>query len=289
MDKNINIQTWLVSAAQVLDGKSQFPRLETQVVLAHYLNKSKTWILSHPEEKIPDPILDLLDHALKRLVNGEPLAYITGTREFFCHPFLVTPATLIPRPETELMVEKAIQWLQFNPEAQFGADIGTGCGCISISIAKSIQGINFLAVDVSHHALQISRRNILQHNLQNRFQLVQGNLLNFLGGKMDLICANLPYIPSRKLNKLETTRFEPRLALDGGNDGLVFIRELLEKSKFWLNNPGLLLIEFESGQADNLKTIASNHFPLDSINIHNDLAGKPRLMSITTSAVRNMA
>ena len=149
MDNNINIQAWLISASQLLDGKSQFFRLETQVILAHYLNKSKAWILAHPEEMIPDPILDLLDHALNRLVNGEPLAYITGTREFFSHPFLVSSATLIPRPETELMVEKAIQWLQFNPEAKFGADLGTGCGCIAISIAKSIQGINFLAVDVS--------------------------------------------------------------------------------------------------------------------------------------------
>jgi release factor glutamine methyltransferase len=252
------------------------------------LKKSKAWILAHPEEKIPIQTIGLLDNALIRLVHGEPLAYITGTQEFFCQPFLVSPATLIPRPETELMVEKAIQWLRFNEEAKFAADIGTGCGCIAIAIAKAIQGINFLAVDVSHHALQIARSNILQHKLNNRIQLIQGDLLNFLGGKMDLICANLPYIPSRKLNKLETSRFEPRLALDGGNDGLVLIRELLEKSIFWLNNPGLLLIEFESGQEDKLKIIAANNYPLDSISIHKDLAGKPRLMCVTTSACRNM-
>ncbi len=197
--KNINIQTWLISAAQVLDGKSQFPRLEAQVILAHYMDTSKTWIIAHPEEKIPDPILGLLDQAIIRLFNGEPLAYITGTREFYCQPFFVSPATLIPRPETELMVENAIQWLQFNPEAKLGADIGTGCGCIAVSIAKSIPGINFLAVDISYNALQIARRNILQHELKNRIHLIQGNCLNFLGGKVDLICANLPYIPTRKL------------------------------------------------------------------------------------------
>jgi release factor glutamine methyltransferase len=284
----INIHTWQISASGLLDGKSQFPRLEAQVILAHYLNKSKTWILAHPEEKIPDLVISLLDHALIRLVNGEPLAYITGTQEFFCLPFFVSPATLIPRPETELMVDKAVQWLKINPEAKLAADIGTGCGCIAISISKSIRSINFLAVDVSHNALQIARRNIIQHGLNNRIQLIQGNLLNFLAGKMDLICANLPYIPSLKINKLETSRFEPRLALDGGNDGLVLIRELLEKSRFWLQNPGLLLIEFESGQEDRLNSIASNHYPKEWITIHKDLAGKPRLMSITTTTARKM-
>ncbi len=284
--KNINIQAWLISAAQVLDGKSQFPRMETQVILAHYMNKSKTWIIAHPQEKIPDSILGLLDQAIIRLSNGEPLAYITGIREFFCLPFFVSPATLIPRPETELMVEKAIQWLQFYPEAKLCADIGTGCGCIAVSIAKSILGINFLAVDVSHNALLMARRNILQHGLSNRIHLIQGNFLNFLGGKVDLICANLPYIPTLSLNKLETTRYEPRLALDGGTDGLVFIRELLEKSKIWLRNPGLLLVEFESGQEDRLYKIACFQFPSEWITIHQDLAGKPRLLKINTSAGR---
>jgi len=253
------------------------------------MNTSKTWIIAHPEEKIPDPILGQLDQAIIRLFNGEPLAYITGTREFFCQPFFVSPATLIPRPETELMVENAIQWLQFNPEAKLGADIGTGCGCIAVSIAKSIPGINFLAVDISYNALQIARRNILQHGLKNRIHLIQGNCLNFLGGKVDLICANLPYIPTRKLNILETTRYEPKIALDGGINGLVLIRELLEKSKLWLQNPGLLLIEFESGQEDRLFIIASCYFPSSLITIHQDLAGKPRLLSITTPACRNQA
>ncbi len=241
-------------------------------------------MLAHPEFQIPDSVLGQLSLAISRLARGEPLPYITGETEFFNLSVAVSPAVLIPRPETELMVEKAILWLQSNPSKRIAADIGTGSGCIAITLAKAIPSLKIVAVDSSRPALSIARENIMAHNVSERIYLVQGNLLEFSGIKMDLICANLPYIPSRKLKTLRPARYEPREALDGGPDGLQFTRALIEKSRHYLNRDGLLLMEFETGQEKQLLEICNQYYPESWLSVDKDLSGKPRLLSIINLA-----
>jgi len=266
-----------------LNGKSEFPRLEAQVILAHTLGKSKTWLLTHPETTIPDPLMESLSEALIRLQAGVPLSYITCVSEFFGHAFSISPSVLIPRPETELLVEKAIQWLSDKKIIGYAADIGTGSGCIAVSLSKAIPTIKIIAVDSSMAALNVARENIFQHKLSDRINLVQGNLLDFSGIKMDLICANLPYIPTGQLTKIAPARYEPISALDGGLDGMSFTRELIKNSRFWLHENGLMLIEFETGQEDKLADICNCYYPPEFLKVYEDLSGKPRLLSITRS------
>jgi release factor glutamine methyltransferase len=245
--------------------------------LANFTLKQPTsWVLSHPEYQLDPKEEDALEINLSRLLSREPLAYITGIQSFFGLDFNVSPHVLIPRPETELLVEQAIQAADLFQCPLTIADVGTGSGCISITLVKSLPSTLIIATDISFHALQVAKENIQRHQVENHIQLVQANLLTGIQTKFHIICANLPYIPTGKLSDLTVLNNEPCLALDGGKDGLIFIRLLLQDIQVKLHAGGVIIIEIEHTQESSILEICKQLLPSASCTILNDLAGLPR-------------
>ncbi len=260
--------------------ESQDAGLETQVLLAHVLAKPRAWVLAHPEEILTPQQQQELTILLAGLAEGTPLSYLTGHQEFFGLNFAVSPAVLIPRPETELLVERALDWLRRHPTRRCAADVGTGSGCIAVSLTHQTDGLHVLAADRSWDALQIARQNAVRHTAAGQVAFLQSDLLTAAAGPFDLVCANLPYIPSAALSVLPVARHEPRLALDGGPDGLQAIRCLLAGAPRWLAPGGLLLLEMQYDQGEAIAALSRTYLPTADVTIHNDLAGLPRVVEI---------
>ncbi len=286
----MDVATLLEQTAERLRGVTDTPDLDAQVLLAHLMGKARTWLAAHPETPLSDPQRDAVEEAVSKLTAGTPLPYILGHWEFFGLDFKITPDVLIPRPETELLVEQAILWLQSRPKtansALRAADVGTGSGCIAVSLAKQIDELRVLATDLSLPALEVARQNAIHHGVASRVDFVQCDLLpphpfplptesNF-----DVICANLPYIPTETLEHLPIFGREPTLALNGGRDGLDPIRRLLKIAPEWLAPNGLILLEIEAGQGMAAVSLAYDAFDHATINLRRDLTGKERLVAI---------
>jgi release factor glutamine methyltransferase len=263
-----------------LEEQSETAALDAQVLLAHVVGKPRSWVLAHPDLVLTSEQAENLETALIRLEAGEPLPYVLGHWEFFGLDFWVTPATLIPRPETELLVERAIEWLREHPGCRFAVDSGAGTGCIAISLAAHILDLHLLACDIFKDALLVAQRNIHRHGVQGRVACLQADLLPAVGRKIDLICANLPYVPSGTLKELRVSHWEPIQALDGGPDGLSVIRRLLMDAPETLAPGGLILLEIEATQGAPALQLARSAFPNASVELICDLAGRDRLISI---------
>jgi release factor glutamine methyltransferase len=265
---------------------SDTPALDASVLIAHVINKPRTWVMAHPELALAADQQKELDDSLARLEHGESFPYVLGHWEFLGLDLEVTPDVLIPRPETELLVEKAIAWLQKSPGRITIADVGTGSGAIAVSIAVNIPDARILATDISHKALEVAQRNAVKFDVNNRIDFVQCDLLpshiESLPTELhfDLICANLPYIPTKTLHNLPIFGREPTLALDGGMDGLDPIRRLLNIAPEWLAPNGMILLEIESTQGIQALNLARDIFSEASIHLHQDLAGQDRLLEI---------
>jgi release factor glutamine methyltransferase len=212
---------------------------------------------------------------------GEPLAYLTGTRAFYGRDLIVTPAVLIPRPETEHLVEAALSWAQGRTGLRI-ADIGTGSGAIAVTLAAHLPDAQVWAVDVSPEALAVARQNAMRYNLLDRIVFAPGDLLDPLRetGPLGLIAANLPYIPRAELDTLAVARHEPRLALDGGVDGLDLIRLLLAQAPAVLAVHGLLLLEIGAGQGMQVARMARDAFLDAQVQVIPDYAGHERVVRI---------
>lgn len=266
--------------------KSETPELDAQVLLANILDKSRTWIVAHPEAPMTQAQLASVDEAVSRLTDGEPLPYIIGHWEFFGIDLEITPDVLIPRPETELLVECAIKWLKVSEERRTVADIGTGSGCIAIAIAKAIPDVKITATDISRPALEVAGRNARRQRVRKQIEFVQCDLLPPHPDPLptdlhfDLICANLPYIPTKTLHGLEVYKREPTLALNGGSDGLEVVRQLLKIAPEWLAPNGMILLEIEASQGISAVSLAYDSFDNAEIILHRDLVGQNRLVEI---------
>jgi release factor glutamine methyltransferase len=266
------------------------PDLDAQVLVAHLLGKSRAWLAAHFDESLSVSQLVIVEQAVKRLEAGEPFPYVLGHWEFFGLDFKITPDVLIPRPETELIVEQAILWLQSRPVTNLSslraADVGTGSGCIAISLAHHIPDLRVLATDLSMPALKVAQGNAICHQVNDRVDFVQCDLLPPhptplpTESHFDVICANLPYIPTETLESLPVFRHEPILALNGGSDGLEPMRNLLKIAPDWLAPDGLILLEIESGQGMTAVSLAYDSFDHATINLRRDLAGKERMVAI---------
>ena len=265
-----------------LEGRSETPGLDAQVLLAHLLGRPRSWVLAHPEAELTTEQAGDLESALARLEQGEPLPYIIGRWEFFGLDFWVTPATLIPRPETELLVERALDWLRLHPERRLTVDVGTGTGCIAIALAVHTPDLRLLACDLSLAALRVAQSNIQRHGVGERVQCVQADLLSGISRRVDLICANLPYIPTETLQNLPVRRWEPSLALNGGPDGLELIRRLLKTASDALAPGGLILLEIEETQGEAAMQLARSEFIHSGVELFHDLANRQRLIRIQT-------
>lgn len=265
---------------------SDSPTLDASVLLAHITNKPRTWVMAHPELALTTEQQKQLDDSLARLERGESFPYVLGHWEFFGMEFEITPDVLIPRPETELLVERAIAWLQESPVRRTVADIGTGSGVIAISIAVNVPDATILATDISEKALEVAQRNAKKFDVEGRVEFVRCDLLPpkpalFTTERhLDLISANLPYIPTETLHALPVYGREPTLALDGGEDGLDLVRRLLQVGPEWLAPNGLMLLEIEATQGIQALNLACDLFSQANIHLHQDLAGQDRLLEI---------
>ena len=278
--ENRRIRNFIRAAQTKLKKLSDTPRLDAEVLLGFVLNKTRTWVLMHPDFVIPHDLYSRLDTYVGLLEDGMPLPYILHQWEFYNLRFEVNSHTLIPRPETELLVELSIDWLRSHPNKKDVADIGTGSGCIAISIAVNVPDIMVIATDVSFDALKVAKRNIQHHKCNSHVSPVQCDLLEPLYKKFDLIVANLPYIPSSTLRKLNVAKFEPKLALDGGENGLDLIRRLIAELPRRINAGGEILLEIEATQGAKALELANAAFPKAMSQIIKDLAGFDRVLRI---------
>ena len=258
---------------------SDTPALDASVLLARLTSKPRSWILAHPELTLTPAQQTQLTESLTRLQNGEPFPYVLGVWEFFGLEFEVSPAVLIPRPETELLVEKAIIWAQNHPALRRIADIGTGSGAIAISLAKHLPQARILATDISPQALQIAQRNAAHHSVEQQIDFMECDLLPQTSN-LEILCANLPYIPTATLHGLKIFNREPTLALDGGTDGFRLIRTLLQRAPQHLAAQALLLLEIEASLGQTALNLAHEFFPAAAVTLHQDLTGRDRLLEI---------
>ncbi len=264
--------------------------LEGQVLLAHVTGKNRAWVLAHPEMRLTPEQEAALEAAGRQLQAGVPLPYILGHWEFFGLDFDVSPDVLIPRPETELLIETALAWARthspLNPVYRF-IDIGTGSGIIPVTLAVHLPSAEIIATDISPAALLVARRNAAKHSVNGRIRFLEADLLpeDIQRSKFDVLTANLPYIPTETLQTLEIYGREPTLALDGGPDGLQLISRLLDQITARAVSARLILLEIEYRQGAAVSALARQHFPTAEIHIKKDLAGQDRLAVILLSNI----
>ena len=259
---------------------SDTPSLDAQNLLANIMGKSRSWVLAHPEAYLSSRELNSYQRYTSAVVEGIPLPYVLEKWEFFGLKFHITPDTLIPRPETEMIVEKAIQWLSINPGHIWGADVGTGSGCIAVTLAKNVPDLSIIATDISYPALNVARSNAHLHSVADRIYYLQADLIPQFSRPLKLICANLPYIPTNTLKELEIFGKEPQIALDGGEDGLALLTRFLNQAPHWIAPGGLILLEIDASQGSQVVDLALKSFPMAVVEVQRDLAGLDRLLVI---------
>lgn len=268
--------------ALAADEQTALTPAAVQALMSHITGRGRAWLLAHPEDCLkPEQIRDF-SAAVKRLAEGEPLAYLTGMRAFFWLDFFVTPDVLIPRPETEDLVEEVITWVAEHKKDSPSRiiDIGAGSGAIGIALAYRLRAARVIATDVSLNALSVARRNAQAHQVDDRMTFVCSDLLGGISGPFDVIAANLPYIASDVLPTLDVSRWEPSLALDGGMDGLKLIRELISQAPHYLAPDGLLILEIGYDQGCAVEKLCRAAFPSARVSVSTDLAGLDRRVSV---------
>ncbi len=250
------------------------------MLLGYLLDKPREWLVTHPEIELSSEQVLQADKMIESLKAGVPLPYLVGKQAFYGLDFIVTPDVLIPRPETEQLVEECIQWLEDHPQKRTMVDVGTGSGIIAVTLADHLDDLKITALDISTEALEIARTNARKFGVDQRIQFMQSDLMSNCQGRFDLIVANLPYIPSETLQSLSVARYEPQLALDGGQDGLDLITELFHQSNEKINPGGAMLLEIEAGQAEAVTRLAEKYWPNSKNTILFDLAKLPRIIKI---------
>jgi release factor glutamine methyltransferase len=261
---------------------SDSPYLDGLVLLSHISHLSKSYLLSHPNVSLSPEQLNQLELALEQIRSGIPLPYVLGRWEFYQLAFNINPDVLIPRPETEGLVRRALEWLEVNPTRNKCLELGTGSGCISVTLAKNNPNLVLTASDISVKALDIARENSQLHQVDEKIHFIQTDLLDGIEGNYDLLIANLPYIPSQKLKTLKVFQTEPKAALDGGPDGLSYINKVLEDAAIILNPGSIILLELDEDCGRAALEIAHNIYSKSGVRLDKDLTGSDRYLIIQT-------
>lgn len=263
----------------------QPPRLEAEVLLAHVLGVGRIDLYLQFERPLTESDLADLRSLLRQRARGTPLAYLTGEREFFGLRFSLKEGVLIPRPESELVVELALARLAAAQGPILGADLGTGSGCLAIAIAVGAPSSRIDAVDISETAVQVASENAARLGVSDRVTVIQGSWGQPLEGRgpYDLIVSNPPYVTSAELLNLEpgVRDFEPKLALDAGRDGLVPYRDLLEDLPNLAAPDATVLLEVDPRRAGSVAKLASESWPSAKPRLHRDLSGRERVLEVT--------
>lgn len=267
----------LRAAARALEGHSGSPRLDAQLILAHLLRRPREYLIAHGEAMLNADQGGAFAKLLTLRAAGMPIAYILGARPFYDRDFRLTSHVLIPRPETEHVVEAALAWAAGRPGPLRIVDVGTGSGVIGVTLAAHLPTAEVIATDASFAALRVAQIN--GEGLPN-LRFVQSDLLAALPGPFDIIAANLPYIATADLSVLDVAKFEPHIALDGGPDGLVLIRRLLAQAPARLKSPALILLEMGADQGAAVAAAARAVFPAAQVAVIKDLAGLDRVVRV---------
>jgi len=260
--------------------------LAAELLLMHALNRDRTWLYSHPEDEISPATREQFYALIAQRADGVPTQYLTGKQEFWGLDFEVTPAVLIPRPETEHVIEVTVDRLgaeRKNNPLQI-ADIGTGSGCIAVALAHELRQAEIVATDISREALEVAKRNSARHNATNRIRFIESNLFEALreeSPKFDVIVSNPPYIPLREAPQLqrEVRAHEPPIALFAGEDGLAVYAPLIRDARDLLKPRGLLVLELGHNSLRGVKQVFKKSSAWNDVRVTNDLAGIPRVIS----------
>ncbi len=255
------------------------PRLTAEVLMAHVLGRDRSGVLGRVRDPIAPEVYKAFASLVNRRVAGEPLQYLTGVREFFGLLFRVTPAVLIPRPETEFLVEKAVELARSRGAGTWFADVGTGSGCIAVSVANAVAGIRGIATDISQDALVLARENARALGCESRIEFVRCDLLECVALKpaFDFILCNPPYVAVSQADELPGVVYdhEPHQALFGGESGLEIVQRIVLQAAVRLAPRGRLLVEIGAGQAKQVDDFV-RHAGLVVEEIVPDLRGIPR-------------
>lgn len=280
---------------------SETPRLDAELLLARAIGTDRSGVLAYPEARVGDGQRATFEAELDRRAAGEPVAYIRGFKEFYGLAFSADARALIPRPETELIVELAerevMERLTLAPRPVGAqpiriADVGTGSGTIAVALAaalrkrKAIGDVEIIATDISPEALQLARENAVGHGVADRLRFVEADLLPpVVSFPFDILLANLPYIPSGDIATLPVAAsFEPRVALDGGTDGLAEIRRLVERLRDVVAEGSTTLLEIGADQGDAVEALVAEQLPGWACSVARDLSGLPRVARIERPA-----
>ena len=243
-------------ASKFLKSKNIYSsEIDAQLILSNIMKVEREYLIVNNKMQIPKKIKKKYDVAINRRARKEPIAYIIGKKEFWSEDFLVNYGTLIPRPETELLIYKIVNYFK-NKKINI-LDIGTGSGCILLSILKELNFCRGVGIDVSANAIEMARKNSINLKLLNRVKFKTIDLDKYNTGKFDLIVSNPPYIPSRDIKNLskDIIHYEPIKALDGGVDGLDLIKKVIYKSNSLLKSKGLLALEIGYNQYNKVSAI----------------------------------
>ena len=277
----MNLGNALRTVSSELSGVTEDAGMEARLIIQKATGLSRPVILSHPERELSDSQWQKIRTMSERRQTGFPLPYILGEWEFYGYSYLVDPSVLIPRPETELLVEEAAGWLKRHPSVRLGYDIGTGSGCIAISLLLENPDLQMVAGDLYRDTLKTASANAVRLGVRNRFFPLQSSLFSSFRKGAQLVCANLPYIPTETCKTIEPARFEPISALDGGADGFDLYRLLFEQLAYTIiDSEFLILCEIEYRQRELALETAAKHFPYRDIRVLEDLAGQPRVLRI---------
>ena len=222
--------------------------LDSEILLSRVLEKTREQLLTNLDEKINNEKINQFNSLIKRRSKNEPIAYILKEKEFWSKKFIITNNTLIPRPETEILIDQILKI--YKDKRIFILDIGTGSGCILITLLSELKKSKGIGIDISKEALLVAKSNSLLHKINEKVKFFKRSLLNFHHNKFDLIVSNPPYIKRNEIKNLkeDIRMYEPKLALDGGNDGLDLIRKVIYKAKDFLKINGMLALEIGNGQ-----------------------------------------
>ncbi len=254
--------------------------LDTELLLAHARRETRSQLVANLQERVPLETAEDFESLLLRRLAREPVAYIVGRREFWGRSFVVDQSVLVPRPETELLVERAVE---ISPPGGVVADIGTGSGCIAVSVALDRPDLVVYATDRSPEALAVARSNAAELGAEGRIRFLEGSLLAPLPDRVDVIVANLPYVPTQELAVVEpeVSSWEPRLALDGGPDGLDLVRHLIADLPAHVTQPASCFLEIDPRQYEAVTEMVRTVLRGWSVKPLQDLSGRTRVAELS--------
>ena len=288
-DRN-TIRNILKSAiAKLKKSEIEFPEINADTLLAYVISCDRTNLYTNPDDLINDSDICKYNELIHKRASHVPLQYITKRVEFMSLDFVVDEGVLIPRPETEILVEAVIKKTDnklYHDRKIIIIDIGTGSGNIAVSLAKNISNVMVYASDISREALSIANENVIRHDVTDKIHLLHGNVFesfssNVKKEQVDFIVSNPPYVSKSESKNLEPELIdhEPLLALIGGEDGLFFYKQIIKDAADWIKPGGYLIIEIGETQANAIIKLMQNELHYDEIEIINDLQGKERIIS----------